>query len=451
MLPVDVVAVEHLVGDGGEAAHHVVAVVVRGTSVPCQRHTTMGVAQISQSATQHTSSSWYQGVMRSAAQSRQVSCRSPVATADERTGRRAPDRPWADAPDRAQAGHAGYGRRHGAPLGRIRLRHRPRLGRGPGGARAPLLVGADAVLPGRVRPAGRGRLRGPGPRPVRRAHRRRPRPGPRRCWPRATWTPWPTWCARACSRCGACRRRPTRPSGTVGLLDGGVVGLVAGRPHPRPGGRDRRLLRHAEHRHDPGHVARSSATSPRPTPTSTTTSAPCSRPTCTCWTRTSSSTTTPAPATGSSRRTAPAYDEAAAALGLGPHGRLPAHPPGARRSGRPARSGRSASCPRRRHHDVVGGGAAVRPRLRTTNGAHGVGHRGGCGHGHGGALRSAAAERRPGPGGRPASSVDARRAGGQGDVDRAVVDAPGDGGGLALPTSPTGAARPPPGTRGRAS
>jgi hypothetical protein len=37
-----------------------------GTSVPCHRHTTIGVAQISQSATQQTSSSWYQGVMRSA-------------------------------------------------------------------------------------------------------------------------------------------------------------------------------------------------------------------------------------------------------------------------------------------------------------------------------------------------------------------------------------------------
>src|SRR5207248_6095226 len=37
-----------------------------GGSTPCSRQTTIGVSQISHSATQQTSSSWNQGVMRSA-------------------------------------------------------------------------------------------------------------------------------------------------------------------------------------------------------------------------------------------------------------------------------------------------------------------------------------------------------------------------------------------------
>src|SRR5829696_2762520 len=62
-------------------------------STPCQRHTTMGVSQIVQSAIQQTSSSWYQGVMRSAAHSRQTSSFSPVATVCERTGGTVPRMP----------------------------------------------------------------------------------------------------------------------------------------------------------------------------------------------------------------------------------------------------------------------------------------------------------------------------------------------------------------------
>src|SRR5689334_4861035 len=39
-----------------------------GGATPCPRHTTMGTAQISHSAIQHTSSSWNHSVMRAASQ-----------------------------------------------------------------------------------------------------------------------------------------------------------------------------------------------------------------------------------------------------------------------------------------------------------------------------------------------------------------------------------------------
>ena len=48
-----------------------------GGRFPCSFHTTMGTSQTSQSATQHTSSSWCQGVMRAASHSSQCSAFIP--------------------------------------------------------------------------------------------------------------------------------------------------------------------------------------------------------------------------------------------------------------------------------------------------------------------------------------------------------------------------------------
>jgi hypothetical protein len=48
-----------------------------GGVTPCSRHTTIGVSQISHSATQQMSSSWYQGVIRAARQRSHVGRRCP--------------------------------------------------------------------------------------------------------------------------------------------------------------------------------------------------------------------------------------------------------------------------------------------------------------------------------------------------------------------------------------
>ena len=61
---------EDLVGDTSELRHHVVEVRLGGIG-GVRLHTTMGTLQISQSATQHTSSSWYQVVSRAASHSSQ--------------------------------------------------------------------------------------------------------------------------------------------------------------------------------------------------------------------------------------------------------------------------------------------------------------------------------------------------------------------------------------------
>ena len=69
---------EDLVGHTSQLRQHVLGS-SGGGSVACIRHTTMGTAQISQSATQHTSSSWYQVVSRAASQSSQPAVAPPTS------------------------------------------------------------------------------------------------------------------------------------------------------------------------------------------------------------------------------------------------------------------------------------------------------------------------------------------------------------------------------------
>ena len=101
-----------------------------GGSVPCHRHTTIGVAQISQSAIQQTSSSWCQGVIlrpRTGGRSR-VERRSATADSVPGAAGRLPGA-VVGVPSRI-VGCIRYGRRC-APLGRHRLR-RPPTRAGPG-------------------------------------------------------------------------------------------------------------------------------------------------------------------------------------------------------------------------------------------------------------------------------------------------------------------------------
>ena len=113
------------------------------------RSTTIGVAQISHSAIQHRSSSWNQGVIRAASHRSQSSatvgtyrCTASAHGTVERCRRIGTS---------------------AAPTSSGPTDHRA----GARGARAARLVGPHAVLPGRVRPAGRRRVRGHRPGPAR--------------------------------------------------------------------------------------------------------------------------------------------------------------------------------------------------------------------------------------------------------------------------------------------
>ena len=87
---------EPVAGDPGEMRVHVLQCSAGG-SVPWWRHTTIGTSQISHSAIQHTSSSWYQGVMRAASQRSQPSTVSELRlrrrhrVTSSRRGDQAPD------------------------------------------------------------------------------------------------------------------------------------------------------------------------------------------------------------------------------------------------------------------------------------------------------------------------------------------------------------------------
>src|SRR5688500_1728062 len=76
-----------------------------GGWVPCRRHTTMGVSQMSHSAIQQTSSSWYQGVILLARQ------RSQLATVPSGGGSDGADA-MASHMDHGGDGEQHEGRRH---------------------------------------------------------------------------------------------------------------------------------------------------------------------------------------------------------------------------------------------------------------------------------------------------------------------------------------------------
>ena len=298
-----------------------------GGSVPCARHTTIGVAQIVHSAIQQMSSSWNHGEIRAASHR----SRRSAPNSWPRGGRpRAPPmaRPGAVAPAAGQTRAMATSPSEGSVEGPS--------GRAPGlpdtrvGARACWCCtewwGLNDVLPGRLRPPRRRRLRGPRPRPRRRRSHHR-RPGGSRALAGASPTPTspPTWCSPTRPSCATWPSRPPDPSACAAGR-WAPRGPCGWRPGTRAVGALSCLLRGAGgDRLDVRAPLR--ATSPSTTSSSTSTTGS--------WIEATlhlrrppgrRATTTPAPTTGSSEdRPDPRPGRRLARLG--PHRRVPARAP----------------------------------------------------------------------------------------------------------------------------
>ena len=276
--------------------------------MPWRRHTTIGVAQISHSAIQHTSSSWNQGVMRAASHRGQSA---------PRLGRRS----------RTPHRSGGDGRPpQPLPVPSTRCRRLPNSA-GTGYVVAPTSESAPGVLVLHswwgLTPFFRSvcdRLADEGfvalAPDLHGDNRTADRPDEAEALLASTD---PNVTANlVLAGTATLRSLPVTPDGPIGMLGfsmGASWALWASARAPDYVAAVVGVLRQPGHRLRAGHARPTRATSPSTTSSSTTTAGSSSRPTSACSAVRSSSTTIPAPATGSSSRTAPAaYVEAAADL-----------------------------------------------------------------------------------------------------------------------------------------